>query len=275
MSAVDVSSNPILPLRVEGLELAYGDTPVQRDLAFDIQRGSVFAIMGPSGCGKSTLMKAMIGLHRPRAGRVLYGEIDFHGAEASVRARLMRHIGVLYQQGALLGDQTLAQNVSIPLREYTGFSPGEIREIAEMKLAMVGLPDVGGRLPSDISGGMRKRAALARAMALDPSILFLDEPSAGLDPISARQLDELILQVAGALDTTVVMVTHELASIFAVADDGVFLDADSGTMIGRGSPRELLAGDVPEVIREFLTRGESSPSSSSSSSSSSQPESSP
>lgn len=242
-------------IRVEGLELRYGDTLVQRDLDFEVRRGEVFLIMGGSGCGKSTLLKHLIGLYRPAAGRVIFSGVDLWEASDGQRQKLMRNIGVLYQQGALLSSQTLAENIAIPLREYSRFSRDEIREIAEMKLALVGLRGFGDAMPTEISGGMRKRAALARAMAMDPEILFFDEPTAGLDPVNARQLDELILEVSRAMDTTVVMVTHELASIFDVGTDSIFLDDDTKTIIGHGPPRTLLKETNQDKVREFLTRG--------------------
>lgn len=240
---------------VQGLTMSYGDSVIQRDLNFRIDPGSVFVIMGPSGCGKSTLMRHLIGLKRPAAGRVFHGDIDFWEAASEVRSRIIRGAGILYQAGALWSSMTLAENVELPLREYSSLSPEEIREVAELKLALVGLAGYGDHFPAEISGGMRKRAGLARAMALDPDILFCDEPSAGLDPISARHLDRLILELRDSLDTTVVVVTHELDSIFTVATDSIFLDPNSRTAAAHGEPRILLKESEDPVVREFLSGG--------------------
>jgi phospholipid/cholesterol/gamma-HCH transport system ATP-binding protein len=242
-------------IRVRDLTMAYGDFVVQRDLDFEIQRGSVFVIMGGSGCGKSTLLRQMIGLMTPREGQVLYDGESFWDATPEERTKLQRRFGVLFQSGALWSSMTLSENVGLPLGQFTDLSPEAVREVASLKLALVGLSGFEDFYPAEISGGMRKRAGLARAMALDPDILFFDEPSAGLDPISSRRLDELILELAQSLGTTVVVVTHELESIFAIADDSVLLDAERHTMIARGDPRTLRdESDVPEV-RAFLTRG--------------------
>lgn len=243
-------------LRVRGLTMAYGSFVIQRDLTFDVRRGQVFVIMGGSGCGKSTLLRHMIGLKRPAAGEILYGETSFWDAPAEERARLQRSFGVLFQSGALWSSMTLAENVMLPLGEYTDLSLAEQRELASLKLSLVGLAGYEDFRPSEISGGMRKRAGLARAMALDPEILYFDEPSAGLDPISSHRLDELILELKASLGATVVLVTHELPSIFAIADDCVFLDPETRTMIATGDPRKLRdESDLPQV-REFLSRGE-------------------
>jgi phospholipid/cholesterol/gamma-HCH transport system ATP-binding protein len=212
--------------------------------------------MGGSGCGKSTLLRHLIGLMQPAKGRVLYGGEDFWAAEVERQRQIMRRFGVLYQSGALWSSMTLAENVALPLEEYALLPPGEIRERVSLKLALVGLAGFEGYYPSEISGGMKKRAGLARAMALDPDILFFDEPSAGLDPISSRLLDDLILELRESLRATVVVVTHELASIFAIGNNSVFLDPETKTMIAAGDPKILLQeSDDPRVIR-FLTRGE-------------------
>lgn len=242
-------------LRAEELTMAYGDFVVQRDLTFSVRSGCIFLIMGGSGCGKSTLLRHLIGLKPPAAGKVFVREEDFWAAEPERRDQLMRRSGVLYQSGALWTSMTLSENVCLPLREWTDYSEGLIREIAALKLALVGLAGFEEYYPSEISGGMRKRAALARAVALDPSMVFLDEPSAGLDPISAQRLDELVLRLRDSLGMTFVVVTHELASIFAIGDDSVFLDADERTIIARGSPRELLQSSEHPTVRQFLTRG--------------------
>ncbi len=245
-------------IEVRGLTMAYGDYVVMRDLGFGIRQGDIFVIMGGSGCGKSTLMRHLVGLENPAAGEVFYGEHNFTLADEEVRRTMLGRFGVMYQGGALWTSMTLAENVGLPLGEYTGLSATEIREVATLKLALVGLSGFEDYLPSEISGGMQKRAAIARAMALDPEILFLDEPSAGLDPISARLLDDLILEIRASLGTTVVIVTHELASIFTVADDSVFLDAASKTMLTTGNPRDLRDNGDPRV-RRFLLRGEETP----------------
>lgn len=247
-------------ITVDKLTMQFGSYLVQRDISFDIARGSIFVIMGDSGCGKSTLMRHMIGLIQPAAGTVLYDGEDFWAADEDRRAAISHRFGILFQSGALWSSMTLAENVALPLGQYTRLSPREIDEIVSLKLALVGLRGFEEYYPSEISGGMRKRAGLARAMALDPDILFFDEPSAGLDPLSSRRLDELILELRDSLGATVVMVTHELASIFAIADDSVFLDAEQRTAIARGDPR-LLMRDCPSAkVREFLARGETSAS---------------
>jgi len=243
-------------VRVRALTMAYGDFVVQRNLEFDVQRGRIFILMGDSGCGKSTLLRHMIGLRRPAQGDVFYEGESFWGADEARRSELQRRFGVLYQSGALWSSMTLAENVELPLSEYTKFTAAERRETAALKLALVGLAGFEEFYPSEISGGMQKRAGLARAMALDPDILFFDEPSAGLDPLSSRRLDELILELRDNLGTTFIVVTHELASIFTIADDAVFLDAEARTMTARGDPRWLREHcEVPKV-REFLNRGE-------------------
>jgi len=241
---------------VENLTMQYGNFLIQRDLSFTVAHGNVFIIMGGSGCGKSTLLKHLIGLKPPAAGTISVSGQDFWNAESPVRERIKRNFGVLFQSGALWSSMTLAENIALPLGLYTTLSPAEIREFVALKLALVGLAGFEEYYPNEISGGMRKRAGLARAMALDPDILFFDEPSAGLDPISSRLLDDLILELRDSLGATVIVVTHELASIFAIGDSGVFLDADSKTMIATGSPKDLRDGDSPAKVREFLTRGE-------------------
>jgi phospholipid/cholesterol/gamma-HCH transport system ATP-binding protein len=241
---------------VEGLTMAFGDFLIQKDLTFTVGRGDVFIIMGGSGCGKSTLLRHMIGLLTPAAGRILFDGTDVWAVEQEERDRLMQRIGVLYQAGALWSSMTLAENIGLPLGEYTDLAPAEIREVASLKLALVGLSGFEDFYPSEISGGMRKRAGLARAMALDPEVLFFDEPSAGLDPISAKLLDDLILELRDSLGSTVVIVTHELASIFAIADNSVFLDPETKTMIATGNPNDLRDSAENPKVRTFLRRGE-------------------
>ncbi len=241
---------------VRDLTMAYGDFVLQRDLNFTVYRGDVFIIMGGSGCGKSTLLRHLVGLKEPAEGQVLYNGTSFWDADPDERDRIMRRIGILYQSGALWSSMTLLENVELPLEQYTDLSEAQIRELASLKLALVGLSGFEEYYPSEISGGMRKRAGLARAMALDPDILFFDEPSAGLDPISARLLDDLILELRDSLGATVVVVTHDLASIFAIGNNSVFLDADARTMIAKGDPAKLLAERKNETVHKFLTRGE-------------------
>jgi phospholipid/cholesterol/gamma-HCH transport system ATP-binding protein len=243
-------------LTVRGLEMRYGNFLIQKDLDFEINRGDVFIIMGGSGCGKSTLLKHLIGLYRPAGGDIIYGDTNLWACGEDDRQQIMRNIGILYQQGALYSSLTLAENVEVPLAEYTGLNPRDRREQALLKLALVGLAGFEDFYPSEISGGMRKRAGLARAMALDPEVLFFDEPSAGLDPISAKLLDDLILELSGALGTTIVVVTHELASIFAIGSNSVFLDPVTKTMLATGNPVALRDHCPDERVRLFLSRGE-------------------
>ena len=242
-------------IAVRGLTMAYGENVIQRGLNFDIARGDVFVIMGGSGCGKSTLMRHMVGLKAPAKGTVFYEDISFWETEPEQRDQIMKNIGILYQSGALWSSMTLAETIALPLGEYTDLSPSQIREIAALKLALVGLAGFEDYYPSEISGGMRKRAGLARAMALDPDVLFFDEPSAGLDPISASLLDELILELRESLGATIIVVTHELASIFAIGNNSVYLDADKKTMTAAGDPKKLLEETNDPDLRRFLTRG--------------------
>ncbi len=242
-------------ITVRNLDMAYGDFVIQRNLNFTINRGDIFIIMGPSGCGKSTLLKHLVGLKAPARGDVLFADRNFWKAEPEEQARLMRRFGILYQSGALWSSMTLAENVALPLGEFTELSAAEIRRIASLKLALVGLAGFEDFYPSEISGGMRKRAGLARAMALDPEILFFDEPSAGLDPISSRLLDDLILELRDSLGATVAVVTHELASIFAIGDNSIFLDTDTRTMIAQGDPKKLRDESPDPRVRNFLLRG--------------------
>jgi phospholipid/cholesterol/gamma-HCH transport system ATP-binding protein len=244
------------PIVVENLTMAYGTFVLQRNLSFTVNRGDIFIIMGGSGCGKSTLLRHMIGLKAPAEGRVLYYGESLWDCTPDQQRRILRGTGVLFQKGALWSSMTLAENVALPLQEYTELPRETIRDLAALKLALVGLAGFEDYYPSEISGGMQKRAGLARAMALDPEILFFDEPSAGLDPISSKLLDDLILQLRDSLGATIVVVTHELASIFAIGNNCVFLDAESKTMIGQGDPKRLLAETENATVRQFLTRGE-------------------
>ncbi|MBU4306163.1 MAG: ATP-binding cassette domain-containing protein, partial [Candidatus Omnitrophica bacterium] len=220
----------VLPvIEVQDLDLVYNDTPVMRNLNFSVNKGDIFIFMGVSGCGKSTLLKSLIGLKEPDKGKVLYSGKSFWDEDELGQKNIMRSFGVLYQSGALWSSLTVGENVALPLQLYTKLSLQQIQEIVSLKLSLVGMEEYADSLPSGISGGMRKRASLARAIALDPDIIFFDEPSAGLDPINARKLDELILDLRDSLGATIVIVTHELASIFAIGNNSVFLDAESKT----------------------------------------------
>lgn len=241
---------------VKNLTMAYGDYVVMRDLNFTVRRGEVFIIMGPSGCGKSTLLRHLIGLNEPAQGEVWYDDVNFTRADPVARRRMVRNFGVLYQSGALWSSMTLAENIGLPLEEFTDLPRDQIEELASLKLALVGLKGFENYYPSQISGGMQKRAGLARAIALDPDVLFFDEPSAGLDPTSSRLLDDLILQLRDNLGATVVVVSHELASIFAIGDNSIFLDPKIRTIGAQGNPKELLAHSENPRVRIFLSRGE-------------------
>jgi phospholipid/cholesterol/gamma-HCH transport system ATP-binding protein len=243
-------------ISAKGLDIGYGSTVIQRDINFEVARGSVFIVMGGSGCGKSTLLKNMVGLEHPLRGDVYYDGEGFWAATPERRQQMSRRFGVLFQSGALWSSMTLAENVALPLREYTKLAAAEIEELVSLKLSLVGLRGFEEYYPAEISGGMRKRAGLARAMALDPDILFFDEPSAGLDPISSKRLDDLILQLRDSLAATIVVVTHELASIFDIGDDSVFLDVDTRRPIAAGNPRRLLAESTDPKVVAFLNRGE-------------------
>ncbi|HMN81916.1 MAG TPA: ATP-binding cassette domain-containing protein [Burkholderiaceae bacterium] len=247
---------PGAQITVSRLTMGYDDRVVQRDIDFEVACGTRFIIMGDSGSGKSTLLKHMIGLNRPLAGEVWFGDRNLWALSDTARQELARSFGVLYQSGALWSSMTLAENVALPLSQYTDLDDGDIDQLVELKLALVGLGGFGGYYPSELSGGMKKRAGLARAMALDPQVLFLDEPSAGLDPLSSRLLDELILELNESLGTTFLIVTHELASIFAIGQDAVFLDSETHTMLARGDPRELARSCPNAKVRRFLNRGE-------------------
>ena len=242
-------------ISVRELTMAYGPRAIQHDLTFDVAAGEIFVIMGGSGCGKSTLLRHMIGLQKPAKGQVFLRGDDFWAASEAQRSQQQRQFGVLFQSGALWSSLTLAENVGLIIEQYTRLDEQAVRELASFKLALVGLRGFEDYYPSEISGGMRKRAGLARALAIDPSILFIDEPSAGLDPISSKQLDDLLLELRDSLNATIVMVTHELPSIFAIADRAVFLDAVTRTMIALGDPKELIHTADP-VVRTFLKRGQ-------------------
>ncbi len=240
------------------LTLRYGDILVQENLNFRVRRGDVFVIMGGSGCGKSTLLKCMIGLEHPAAGDILIQDENFFDASPARQTRMRRRWGITYQRGGLFSDLTLADNVALPLQQYTRLGRREMGDLVAYKLALVGLDGFQDYYPSQLSGGMQKRAALARAIALDPPLLFFDEPSAGLDPLSSRRLDELIVQISASMGGTVVIVTHELDSIFNIATNSVFLDAETRTQLDSGPPAHLLHRSRHDIVRHFLSRGETS-----------------
>lgn len=242
-------------IEVRNLTMAYGDFVVQHDLNFVVEKGDIFVIMGGNGCGKTTLMRALVGLQRPAAGTVYYGGEDFWNGAVEDQERLKRRLGIMFQGGALWSSLSLAENVALPLQEYTSLPDARVSEVVAFKLALVGLAGFEEFYPAELSGGMRKRAGLARAMALDPDILVIDEPSSGLDPLTARRLDDLILELRDSLGTTIVVVTHELASILTIGSNSVFLDAETHTMIATGNPRQAAqSGDAK--VRHFLSRGE-------------------
>lgn len=246
------------PIIVKDLDIAYGEVVIQHDLNFTVMRGEIFVIMGGSGCGKTTVMRCMTGLKEPSRGQVILEGVSFWDAQEQERDRLARNLGIVYQSGALWSSMTLAENVGLPLKEYTDLSSGDIKELAALKLSLVGLAGFEDYFPAEISGGMRKRAGVARALALDPQFLFFDEPSAGLDPVTSSLLDDLIVQLRDSLGMTMVLVTHELPSIFAVADNAIYLDSETKTMTASGNPKTLVKETQDPKVRAFLTRrGES------------------
>ncbi len=241
-------------IAVRDLTLSFGPKIIQQNVSFDVRRGSIFAVMGGSGCGKSTLLKSMIGLLRPATGQILVSGEDYWAQNERRRTDINHRFGVLFQSGALWSSMTVGENVALPMEMFTDLKPPVVRRLVELKLGLVGMEHAIDLFPSEISGGMRKRAGLARAMALDPDILFFDEPSAGLDPITSARLDDLILTLRDGLGATIVIVSHELQSLFTIADDGIFLDATTHTAIAHGAPRTLRdSSDIPDV-RAFMNR---------------------
>lgn len=242
-------------IEVSGLVCGYGDQTILRDVSFNVARGEIFFIVGGSGCGKSTLLRHLVGLNTPTGGSVRFLGSPFSEAQPSARRAQLRHFGMLFQGGALWTSLTLRQNVALPLEEYTSLTRREIEELSALKLGQVGLGGYEDYYPAEISGGMKKRAGLARALALDPEIVFFDEPSAGLDPVTSRKLDELIVEIRAMFGTTIVVVSHELASIYDIADRVIMLEKQAQGIIAEGSPRALATTSDDPRVKEFLTRG--------------------
>lgn len=243
-------------IEAKNLTIGYGDFVLLQNLNFVINQHDIFIIMGGSGCGKSSMLRVLTGLVSPLSGKVFVDGVDFISAPLKTKNKIMQNNGILYQSGALFSSMTLAENIALPLQLYKNYSDAEIRELVSLKLALVGLSGFEEFYPSEISGGMKKRAGLARALALDPETVYFDEPSAGLDPVSSKLLDDLILDINQSLGTTIVIVTHELSSIFAVGNNSIFLDGDSKSILARGNPRELLKNPPNKKVFQFLTRGE-------------------
>lgn len=243
-------------LSVDALEMRFGDRLIQTGVSFKVEPGTIFAIMGASGCGKSTLLKHLVGLLAPAKGRVAHHGVDYWGADAATQSRVRAGVGMLFQSAALWSSMTILENICLPLEQLGKLDATQREARAREVLEWVDLAKFADFFPADLSGGMKKRAGLARAIATEPPLLFLDEPSAGLDPISSKRLDNLVLDIRARTGAAIVFVSHELPSLLAIADDGIFLDADSKAPIGHGSPRQLLATATHPTVRAFLTREE-------------------
>ncbi|MBE6443687.1 MAG: ATP-binding cassette domain-containing protein [Alphaproteobacteria bacterium] len=237
------------------ITIAYGNNVLMHNLNFEIKKNDIFIIMGGSGCGKSSLMRIMTGLKEPTKGKIFINNTDFYATTEENRKLIMQNCGILYQSGALFSSMTLAENIALPLQQYTDYSDNMIKDLVALKLALVGLKGYEDFYPSEISGGMKKRAGLARALALDPEILYFDEPSAGLDPVSSKLLDDLIIDINQNLGTTIVVITHELSSIFAIGNNSIFLDVDIKGISAQGNPYQLLKNPPNQNVLKFLTGG--------------------
>lgn len=253
----DLAATEVPHIEVSDLTMAYDGFVVQKAMNFKVRRGEIFIIMGPSGCGKSTLLRHLIGIKAPSLGSVQFDGLDLWGVDNETRDSLLLRMGILYQSGALWSSMTLAENIALPLSAHTRLSRKEVSELVSFKLSLVGLSGFEDYYPAEISGGMQKRAALARAIALDPEILFFDEPSSGLDPISAGRLDELIIHLTESLGSTAVVVTHDLASILEIGTNSIYLDIETKSILAEGPPGDLLEISSSQNVRDFLSRGQS------------------